>query len=163
MVGHSTPDDSELMALGHAVNRISNEVLNNVGEVHLFTDSLNAVTMALDCSHHSAQLGSLLFVDQLCVWLNGSADHTLVLHHVTKSVVFELLELVHLFATSIKVEVGRGPVHTAAFARKQLTSDMLEAWDSMSQVTNHIGHNFLSLWNKGRLLSPFHIGRGPWL
>jgi len=151
------------MALGHAANRILDEVLDNVGEVHLFMDLLNAVTMALDCSHHSAQMGSLLFVDWLCVWLNGSADCTVILHHVTKSVMFEPLELVHLFATSVKVEAGRRPVRTAAFARKQLTSDMLEAWDSMSRIPSYIGHNFLTLRNKGRLLSPSHIGGGPWL
>ena len=56
IVGHSTSGDSKLMALGHAVNHILDELLNDVEEVHLFTGSFNAVNLALDCSHHSAQL-----------------------------------------------------------------------------------------------------------
>jgi hypothetical protein len=57
--GLSTSDDTELQAIAAGVNQAYDIGLENIRQVHVFSDSTNALRLCMDASHHSGQPASL--------------------------------------------------------------------------------------------------------
>ena len=105
--GLALPEDAELHAILQAVTCTVKE-LEGKGELHIFADSLTALRWTVDPSLHSSQVHSLNFLWHVWPWLHGQADTRIVLHYVDKDVGLDMHSLVHLLATSTKVEAGGG-------------------------------------------------------
>jgi hypothetical protein len=162
--GLSTSDDAELQAIARGVVQASDVGLFDVHDLHIFSDSTNALRHALDASHHSGQPSSLLICGVLVPWLRHHPANVVHLHHVTSGIELDDHQLAHLLATSTRVEAGGSPVITADFARRGAVTRMLEGWDSLFQSKKYIGSNFLPLYRrKDTPLAPTHINSGPWM
>jgi hypothetical protein len=160
--GLGTSDDVELLAISQAVIGIS-EILPQLGEVHIYSDSVKALKWVFDVSSHSSQDCSLAALWTIRPWLEKSPDTRVFLHHVNKDVGMDAHSLVHLFATSVRVEAGGAPVRTADSARAAATSAMLGDWALMLRDPKYIGRNFLRLRAGAEAVAPSHIGGGPWM
>jgi hypothetical protein len=57
--GLSTSDDAELRAIADRVRQAYNIGLEDVRQIHVFSDSANALRLTMDASHHSGQHTSL--------------------------------------------------------------------------------------------------------
>ena len=80
------------------------------------------------------------------------------LHYVHKDVGLNAHFLVHLFATSICIEVGGAPGCFFDSARAASTTAMLMDWNLLLWDAKYTGHNFLCLWFGGGPVTPSHIG-----
>lgn len=162
--GLSTSDDAELQALAGGVQQAGGCGLDGINAIHIFSDSVNALKSAFDATHHSGQTSSLPVCDLLVPWLQGNAQRSVHLHHVTKGVELVEHELVHLAATSIRVEAGASPLISASYARKDTVSRMLGSWKDSFRDKKYIGNNFLTLYeSKDVPLVPTHLNQGPWM
>jgi hypothetical protein len=162
--GLSMSDDTELQAIAAGVDQAYDIGLENVCQVHVFSDSTNALRLCMDTSHHSGQPASLTICRLLVPWLKQHANNTVHLHHITPGVELEDHQLVHIHATLTRVEAGGEPIISANFARREAVTRMLSGWNALFQTKKYVGSNFLPLyWGKNTLLVPTHVNSGPWM
>jgi hypothetical protein len=67
--GLSTPDDAELRAIADGVRQAYNVGLEDVQQVHVFSNSANVLRLTMDMSHHSGQHASISICKVLVPWL----------------------------------------------------------------------------------------------
>jgi hypothetical protein len=115
--GLSMPDDTELQAIADGVHQAYDVGLEDVRQVHVFSDSTNALCLTMDMSHHLEQRSSLSICKVLVPWLRHQANNCVHFHHITPGVELEDHQLAHILATSTRVEAGGAPVISANFAR----------------------------------------------
>lgn len=162
--GLSTSDNTELLALTAGIHQAHNIGLEDVCQIHVFSNSTNVLCHCLDTSHHSGQPASLIICNMLIPWFHMNPDNSLFLHHVTNSMELEDHQLAHLLATSTHVEVGGAPVITADYAHRGAVTCMLDGWNSLFCSSKYIGSNFLPLYKaKGVPLVPTHVKSGLWM
>jgi hypothetical protein len=162
--GLSTSDNAELRAITDRVRQAYNVDLEDVQQVHVFSDPANALCLTMDTSHHSGQHSSLSICKVLVPWLQHPPNNCVHFHHITPSVELEDHQLAHILATSTRVEAGGAPVISADFARRGAVTQTLEGWNSLFQSKKYIGSNFLTLYqSKGTPFVPTHIKSGPWM
>jgi hypothetical protein len=114
----SMSDDAELRAIADGVHQAYNVGLDDVQQVHVFSDSANALPLTMDVSYHLGQHLSLSICKVLVPWLRHHPNNCIHFHHITPSVELEDHQLVHILATSTRVEAGGAPVISADFARR---------------------------------------------
>jgi hypothetical protein len=162
--GLSTSDDAELQAIAAGVDQAYDIGLEDVHQVHMFSDSTNALRLCMDASHHSGQPASLAICRLLVPWLKQHANNSVHLHHITPGVELEDHQLVHIHATSTRVEAGGEPIISADFARHEAVTRMLSGWNTLFRTKKYVGSNFLPLYQgKNTLLVPTHVNSGPWM
>jgi ribonuclease HI len=162
--GLATSDDAELQAIAAGVDQAYDIGLEDIHQVHLFSDSTNVLRLCMDTSHHSGQPASLAICRLLVPWLKQHANNTVHLHHITPGVELEDHQLVHTHATSTRVEAGGEPTISADFARREAVSCMLSGWNALFRTKKYVGSNFLPLYQgKNTLLVPTHVNSGPWM
>jgi hypothetical protein len=130
----------------------------------MFLDSTNALCLCMDASHHSSQPSSLAICRLLIPWFKQHTNNTVHLHHITPGVELEDHLLVHIHATSTRVEAGGEPIISADFARCEADSRMLSGWIALFRTKKYVGSNFLPLYQgKNTPLVPTHVNSGPWM
>jgi ribonuclease HI len=67
--GLATSDDAELQAIADGIHQAYNVGLEDVQQVHVFSDSANALRLTMDMSHHLGQCLSLSICKVLVPWL----------------------------------------------------------------------------------------------
>ena len=148
--GLATSNDAETAAIAGGFSHLCDHVdINILEEIHIFSDSINAIRQVLDASPHSAQLSALELLFNLRPWMESKTTSSIVLHHVPDSAdyVFEPHREVHNLATSTKVECGAHALRTLEFNRVQITDDALKDWDDLySHSSAYVGRNFLYPW-----------------
>jgi hypothetical protein len=160
----STSDDAELRAIADGVRQAHNVGLEDVRQVHVFSDSANALRLTMDASHHSGQHTSLSICKVLVPWLQHHPNNCVHFHHITPGVELEDHQLAHILATSTRVEAGGALVISADFARRRAVTQMLKGWNSLFQSKKYMGSNFLTLYQrKDTPFVPTHIKSGPWM
>jgi hypothetical protein len=163
-VGLSTSDDAELRAIADRVCQAYNVGLEDVRQVHVFSDSANALRLTMNVSDHSGQHSSLSICKVLVPWLRHHPNNCVHFHHITAGVELEDHQLVHILATLTPVEAGGAPVISADFARRRAVTQMLEGWNLLFQSKKYIGSNFLTLYQrKDTPFVPTHVKSGPWM
>jgi hypothetical protein len=107
---------------------------------------------------------SLSICKVLVPWLRHHPNNCVHFHHITPGVELEDHQLVHILATSTRVEAGGALVISADFARCRAVTQMLEGWNSLFQSKKYIRSNFLTLYQrKDTPFVPTHIKSGPWM
>jgi hypothetical protein len=164
VAGLSTSDNAELRAIADGVCQAYNVGLEDVQQVHVFSDSANVLRLTMDVSHHSGQHSSLSICKVLVPWLRHHPNNCVHFHHITPGVELEDHQLAHILATSTRVKAGGAPVISADFARCGVVTRMLKGWNSLFQSKKYIGSNFLTLYQrKDTPFVPTHIKSGPWM
>jgi hypothetical protein len=162
--GLSMSDNAKLRAIADRVRQAYNVGLEDVQQVHVFSDSANALCLTMDVSHHSGQHTSLSICKVLVPWLQHHPNNCVHFHHITPGVELEDHQLAHILATTTHVEAGGAPVISADFARCRAVTQMLEGWNSLFQSKKYIRSNFLTLYQrKDTPFAPTHIKSGPWM
>jgi hypothetical protein len=162
--GLSTSDDAELQAIVAGVDQAYDIGLKDVRQVHVFSDSTNALCLCMDASHHSGQPASLAICWLLVPWLKQHANNSVHLHHITPGVELEDHQLTHIHATLTRVEAGGEPIISADFARSEAVTRMLSGWNALFRTKKYVSSNFLPLYQgKNTLLVPTHVNSGPWM
>ena len=120
--------------------------------------------------HPSTQLYVLELLGVLSPWIEGNADHRIVLHHVPdcEDYVFEPQYAVHCLSTSTKIEAEGAPVCTIAFATKQITDFVMSDWANQFWLSQYVGQHFMySRWlvkrqdhAKAKCMAPLHLNGG---
>jgi hypothetical protein len=113
----STSDDAELQAIADGVCQAYNVGLEDVQQVHIFSNSANALRLTMDVSHHPGQYSSLSICRVLVPWLRHHPNNCVHFHHITPGVELEDHQLAHILAVLTRVEAGGAPVISADFAR----------------------------------------------
>jgi hypothetical protein len=116
--GLSTSDDAELRAIADGVRQAYDVGLEDVQQVHVFSDSANTLRLTMDMSHHLGQHLSLSICKVLVPWLQHHPNNCAHFHHITPGVELEDHQLTHILATLTRVEAG-APVISADFARRR--------------------------------------------
>jgi hypothetical protein len=159
-----TSDDAELHAIAGGASAIREYNLDEIQEIHIYSDSTNALNLAFDASHHSGQIESLTIIETLAPWLEESPLRSLTLHHITNGVELDDHELAHMTCTGIRAEAGGNPTISADKARKDAIDRMINGWRDLFQSKKYIGNSFLKLYSaKDTPLVPSHLKGGPWL
>jgi hypothetical protein len=162
--GLSMSDDAELRAIADGVCQAYNVGLEDVQQIHVFSNSANALRLTVDVYHHLGQHLSLSICKVLVPWLWHHPNNCVQFHHITPGVELEDHQLAHILATSTRVEAGGAPVISADFARRRVVTWMLEGWNSLFQSKKYIGSNFLTLYQrKDTPFVPTHVKSGPWM
>jgi hypothetical protein len=157
-------DNAELRAIADSIHQAYNVGLEDVHQVHVFSDSVNTLCPTMDPSHHLGQHLSLSICKVLVPWLQHHPKNSVHFHHITAGVYLEDHQLAHILATSTCIKAGSAPVISAYFARCRAVTWMLDSWNSLFQSKKYIGSNFLTLYQrKDTLLVPTHVKSGPWM
>jgi hypothetical protein len=157
-------DDAKLQAIADGIFQAYNVGLEDICQVHVFSDSsnvlcptmdmshhfgfsdsLNVLCPTMDMSHHFGQHLSLSICKVLVPWLQLHPDNTVHFHHITHGMDLEDHQLAHILVTSTCVEAGRAPVISANFAGCRAVLQMLDGWNTLFQSKKYIGSNFLTL------------------
>jgi hypothetical protein len=77
----ATSDDSEMAAIAHGITAVSHLLLD-LTSIHVFSDSFNAMRLALDGSTHSACNHSLCALEVIQPWLDEFSDSKIVFHYI---------------------------------------------------------------------------------
>jgi hypothetical protein len=67
--GLATSDDTKLRAITDGIHQAYDAGLEDVHQVHVFSDSANVLCLTMDMSHHSGQHLSLSICKVLVPWL----------------------------------------------------------------------------------------------
>jgi hypothetical protein len=162
--GLSMSDDAKLQAIADGVCQAYDIGLEDVRQVHVFSNSANVLCLTMDTSHHSGQHSSLSICKVLVPWLQHHPNNCVHFHHITPGVELEDHQLAHILATLTCVEAGGAPVISANFARRGAVTQMLKGWNSLFQSKKYIGSNFLTLYQrKDTPFVPTHIKSGLWM
>jgi hypothetical protein len=146
------------------IRQAYNVGLEDIHQVHVFSNSTNTLRLSMDASHHLGQHSSLSICKVLVPWLQHHPNNSVHFHHITAGVDLEDHQLAHILATLTHVEAGSAPVISADFARCRAVTQMLEGWNSLFQSKKYIRSNFLTLYQ--RKDTPFiltHVKSGPWM
>ena len=136
------------------------DIFPQLAEVHIYSNSLKAIRWLFDALNHSSMECFLAALWAIRPWLDGAPDTKVFLHHVLKDVGLNTHSLVHLYATSTRIEVGGASWCTFNSARAASTAAMLTDWSLLLRDATYIGHNFLCLHFGGFPITPSHIGGG---
>ena len=131
--GLAISDDTETFAIAGAFSALASEMdINNVDEIHVFTDSTTAIRQSLDPSIHSAQECALEILFLITPWVE-QGNKRIHFHHVPDSEDYMFMphRLVHNLASSTKIEAGFSAPHSLAFDKKQITDDVLREWGNL--------------------------------
>jgi ribonuclease HI len=162
--GLATSDNAELQAIADGICQAYNVGLEDLCQVHVFSDSTNALRLTMDVSHHLGQNCPYPFPKCWCPWLQHHPNNSVHFHHITAGVDLEDHQLAHILATSTHVEAGSMPVISANLARCGAVTWMLEGWNSLFQSKKYIKSNFLTLYQrKDTPLIPTHVKSGLWM
>jgi hypothetical protein len=160
----ATSDNAKLQAIMDSICQAYNVGLEDIHQVHVFSDSANVLCLTMDMSHHFGQHSSLSICKVLLPWLRHHSNNSVHFHHITDGVDLEDHQLVHILATLTCVEAGSVPVISANFARHKAVTQMLDGWNSLFQSKKYIGSNFLTLYQrKDTPLILTHVKSGPWM
>jgi hypothetical protein len=124
-------DNTKLQAIVDGICQEYNVGLEDVHQVHVFSDSLNVLCLTMDVSHHSGQCSSLSICKVLVSWLKHHPNNTVHFHHITDGMDLEDHQLAYILATLTCVEVGSALVISANFARCRAVTQMLDGWNSL--------------------------------
>jgi hypothetical protein len=164
VAGLATSDNAKLQAIADGICQAYNVGLEDVQQVHVFSDSENTLRLTMDASHHSGQHLSLAICKVLVPWPQHHPNNCVHFHHITPGVELEDHQLVHILATSTCIEAGGAPVISANFARRRAVTQMLKGWNLLFQSKKYIGSNFLALYQrKDTPFVPTHVKSGPWV
>jgi hypothetical protein len=162
--GLAMSDNAKLQAIMDGIRQAYNVGLEDVHQVHVFSNSTNMLRLTMDASHHSGQHLSLSICKVLVPWLRHHPNNSVHFHHITAGVDLEDHQLAHILATSTRIEAGSVPVISANFVRGRAVTQMLEGWNSLFQPKKYIGSNFLTLYQrKDTPFVPTHVKSGPWM
>jgi hypothetical protein len=162
--GLAMSDKTKLRAIMDGICQAYNVGLEDVHQVHVFSNSSNTLCLTMDMSHHLGQHSSLSICKVLVPWLRRHPNNTVHFHHITYGVGLEDHQLVHILATSTCIKAGSVPVISAGFARCRVATQMLNGWNSLFWSKKYIGPNFLTLYQgKDTPLIPTHVNSGPWM
>lgn len=162
--GLSISDDAELQVITEGIQQASNIGLEDIHDIHIFSDSTNALRHSLDASHHSGQVSSLRICEVLLPWLQHHTIHKIHLHPIGDGVEIKDHQLAHIHAVLTCIEAGGSPVISANFVQHGVVTCMLNGWKSLFQSRKYIGSHFLILYaKKDTPLSPTHVNSGPWM
>jgi hypothetical protein len=125
-VSLATSDDAELHAIADGICQAYNVGLEDVHQVHVFSNSANTLCLMIKASHHSGQHLSLSICKVLVPWLQHHPNNTVHLHHITDGVDLEDHQLMHIFATLTCIKAGSALVVSANFARHRVVTWMLD-------------------------------------
>jgi hypothetical protein len=132
--GLAISDNAKLQAIADGIHQAYNVGLDNIHQVHVFSDSSNMLCLSLDASHHFRQHFSLSICKVLVTWLQHHPNIMVHLHHITDGVELEDHQLTHILATSTCIEAGRLPVISADFPRYRVVLRLLSL-SSRSRLT----------------------------
>jgi hypothetical protein len=162
--GLATSDDAELQAIVDGICEAYNVGLEDVCQVHVFSDSADALCLTMDVSHHSGQHLSLSICKVLVPWLQHHPNNTVHFHHITDGVDLEDDQLAYILATLTHIKVGSVPDISANFARHRAITQMLDGRNSLFRSKKYIGLNFLTLYQrKDTPFVPTHGKSGLWM
>lgn len=113
----TTSDDAELHAITGGIFQANNIGLENVHQVHIFSNSTNMLQHCMDASHHSEQHLSLFICGVLIPWFKQDHSNHIFLHHITDGVELQDHQLVHILATLTRIEAGTALIISADYAR----------------------------------------------
>jgi hypothetical protein len=105
--GLAMSDNAKLQAIADGICQAYNVGLEDVHQVHVFSDSANTLRLTMDVSHHSGQHLSLPICKVLVPWLQHHPNNSIHFHHITAGVELEDHQLVHILATSTRAKTGR--------------------------------------------------------
>jgi hypothetical protein len=125
--GLAMSDDTELQAITDSICQAYNVGLEDVHQVHVFSNSANMLHLTMDASHHLGQHSSLSICKVLVPWLQHHPNNSVHFHHITAGVDLEDHQLAHILATSTHIEAGSAPVISANFVRRRVVTQMLMA------------------------------------
>jgi hypothetical protein len=131
--GLATSDNTKLQAIADGIHQAYNVGLEDICQVHVFSNSTNALCLTMDVSHHSGQNLSLSICKVLVPWLRHHPNNSVHFHHIAAGVALEDHQLAHILTTSTCVEAGSMPVISADFARCGVVTWMLKGWNSLFQ------------------------------
>jgi hypothetical protein len=114
--GLAMSDNAELRAITDGVRQAYDVGLEDIHHVHVFSNSVNALHLTMDMSHHSGQHLSLSICKVLVPWLQHHPNNSVHFHHITAGVDLEDHQLAHILATLTHVKAGSAPVISADFA-----------------------------------------------
>ena len=163
VAGKSTSDDAELFALALGIHHAT--AIPGATQIVVFSDSVNAICLALDPSLHSAQAQSIAACKSIREWLTSGDDRFITFIHVPSKLEWDLHHLAHRKASEMRIAVGNRPsCITLDYARKHAVERMLGEWTRLFQHPAYQGRSFLHLEKSGKRLAPSHLnGGGPWL
>jgi hypothetical protein len=84
-----------LQAIADGIHQAYDVSLEDVCQVHVFSDSANALCLTMDMSHHSGQHSSLSICKLLVPWLQRHPNNSVHFHHITAGVELEDHQLAH--------------------------------------------------------------------
>ena len=157
--GLGMSDDVELLAMLQVVIWTS-DLLPQLVEVHIYSDSLKAIHWLFGALNHSSMDCLLAALWAIHPWLDGAPDMKVFLHYIHKDMGLDAHSLVHLFTTSTWMEAGGAPECTFDSARAAFTLAMLMDWNLLLWNVKYTDHNFLCLCFDGSPVSSSYIGRG---
>jgi len=141
--GLATSDNTETLAIAGALGGLVDFVdsISDIEEIHVFSDSTNALYHSIDPSIHSAQLSAITTLSILTLWIEENDKHRIIFHHVPncEDYVFKPHRVVHNLATSTKIECGLSASRTIAFSKKQITDDVMSDWANQFRLSQYIG------------------------
>jgi len=173
--GLAISNDAETNAIGGAISTLLGifDSISDIKEIYIYSDSTYVLHHMFDPSIHSAQLYALELLSVLSPWMEGNANHRIVLHHVPdcEDYVFEPQHAVHHLSTFTKIEAGRAPACTIAFATKQITDFVMSDWANQFRLSQYVGQHFMyPRWSvkrqdhaKAKRMAPSHLNGGTWL
>jgi hypothetical protein len=162
--GLAMSDGTKLQAIADGIHQAYDVGLEDIHQVHVFSNSANVLCLTMDMSHHSGQHSSLSICKVLVPWLQHHPNNSVHFHHITDGMDLEDHQLVHILATSMRVEVGSVPVISANFARCRAVTRMLDGWNSLFWTKKYINSNFLTLYQrKDTPLILAHVNSMPWM
>jgi hypothetical protein len=126
VAGLAMSDHTKLRAITDGICQAYDVGLEDIHQVHVFSDSANVLCLTMDVSHHSGQHLSLSICKVLVPWVWHHPNNSVHFHHITAGVELEDHQLAHILATSTCAEAGSAPVISADFARHRVVTRMLE-------------------------------------
>ena len=145
--GLATSDDTETLAIAQALCYAVDfdDSISDIEEIHVFSDSTNAIFHSIDPSIHSVQSSAITMLSVLTPWMEKNDNHRIIFHHVPdcKDYVFKPHCAVHNLATSTKIEYGLSAARTIAFSRKQITDDVMSDWANQFWLSQYVDQHFM--------------------
>jgi hypothetical protein len=96
VAGLAMSDNAELQAIADRICQADNVGLEDVRQVHVFSDSTNVLCLTMDASHHSEQHSSLSISKVLVPWLRHHPNNCVHFHHIAAGVELEDHQLAHI-------------------------------------------------------------------
>jgi len=143
----TTSDDTETLAIAQALCYAVDfdDSISDIEEIHVFSDSTNAIFHSIDPSIHSAQSSTITMLSVLTSWMEENDNHRIIFNHIPncEDYMFKPHRAVHNLATSTKIECGLSAACTIAFSRKQITDDIMSDWANQFRLSQYVGQYFM--------------------